>query len=414
MLDEQTYKMHEDALEGRVFYENKLAEPENVEKYFPRIEGQDMKLYKQAPKISFPITADVINRIIALIHSDMKIECDSVPVDTVLQERLDKLEWETLSRKFLAQSMSEGNFLEVPRFGNKGIYYQNWGGEYFYRDVIADTDKIGYVYVLNKDGTMSPLTCAPAKDANIRSTQITETTWDGVEHGLDFNPATYFRCVDVDKDNRYGKGYYLRGKGQILEYNQVFSQASKAVKILQNVWKTSLDRENPSATISLIPDKLNHVGKEGVLEQVIRELSIQPETEILDRVKAHIAASFQVPDFMTGLRDVGKIESGVALAIVSAPLQEIVARIKFEYKPKVIEFLTKDIKLTYAFHGKRAPNFALSVEFGGSVIPMDIQAELKNIYDAVDRGIITAEEGRIVALPLLKLQSLLEAKPVLN
>ena len=70
-LDEQTYFMHRQSVEGEIFYKNKLTEPENVKTYFPV--GVDEETYEQSPKISFPVTSDILNRIKNHLHNGLEI-----------------------------------------------------------------------------------------------------------------------------------------------------------------------------------------------------------------------------------------------------------------------------------------------------------------------------------------------------
>lgn len=403
-LDEQTYLMHRLALEGSIFFHNELAEPKNVRLFFPPYEGQEDAEYKRDPHIAFPITGDTINRVASLIHGGMKIECENKTADDVMQAIMERCDWNELSRDLLTKPMSTGNHLVVLRSNFNGeVYFEQWPGEYAFRDTMFGMEWFGYMFLPQKDGTMQPITHEPkVKDPNLQPVIvfIDEYLFGEVEHGFGFAPGVFIRGVDKDETGRYALPYHLRFRELNLEYNKIYSQMAKAMRILQNVWETNADRENPTNQLSMTPSKINYVGQDGFVRQVGRELDLTWESNTLDRLKAQISASAQVPDFMTGLTGVGKVESGVALQIVSGPLMELVSRIRSEYIPKIRELLTKAVTAEFMLKGKSVPVFEITIDMNESVLPVDKKAELDMYIAARQNGFITPamEEAVSVAV----------------
>lgn len=406
MLDSATYLMHREAIEGGVFYQNLLASRDWCMTYFPISKGS--ATYWQDPHISFPVVSDVINRLASLIHSGMQITCNTPAAQGYLDAVMQRNDWEEFSRELVVSSLGWGNHLVVLRVGYGGIRFETWSGEYVFRDMDFGLETIGYMYALTKDGLMQPVVSEPkGKELeSIRTVRIDEYLFGGFEHNFGFTPAVLFRAVDKDRENRYGKAYHLRARDQIVQYNQTYSQCAKSMLILQNVWKTNKDWVDDTNPIRLDADTMNYLGEKGTLEQTVRNLDLQWEFSALDKLKAHISASFQVPDFMTGLAGVGKVESGVALSIVSAPLMELVERIKCDYEKKIKELLAKATIAEAAFHGVRLANPELEVEFNDNILPIDKQVEIGNLISAIGSGVITAAEARYVMLSLLGLDNI--------
>ena len=137
---------------------------------------------------------------------------------------------------------------------------------------------------------------------------------------------------------------------------------------------------------------------------MIRNLDIEPELTILDRLRNHIAVSAEVPEFFTGLKSVGKIESGVALSIVSAPLTELINNVRETFKTFVNEMLTKAIRAEFALQRLHPPDFELQITMNESVIPIDREKEIANIEKAINLGMISIEEAKPRMLQLLNME----------
>jgi hypothetical protein len=229
-------------------------------------------------------------------------------------------------------------------------------------------------------------------------------------HGLPFAPFVFIRSVDKDEANRYGNPFHLRARDLLVEYNRTASQALKAIQILQNVWLTDKEIDNPNAPLRLDPDTINHVGAGGRLEQAVRQLNLEPEFQMMSRLKQHIASRLQVPDFMTGLSDVGKVESGVALAIVSGPLQELVGRIRYEYAERVRELAAKMLTVEYLSRGMRPPSFEIAVTLSENVLPIDARIEVQTLIDANSAGMIPPQYQESLTARIAALLNLTEQR----
>lgn len=411
-MDDQTYLTHRFAIEGNIFYRNNLADPVNVETYFPRSPGQ--LNYDRDPHLSLPVTSEIIDRLATLVHGGMKIETSSAQLDAVMTEIMDASDWPEFSRTLVTQPLARGNHLVILRAVGNQIYFEQWQGEYVMRSIMPGYEMLGYQYIMEPDGTQRAVTQPPNDDEKRRLRMVwiddnfffesIGNSFTITPHNFGFTPAVLFRSVDKDDEDRYGRGFYLRFRDPLVKYNQTFSQCLKSSIILQNIWKAKKAMEDPLKPIRLNPDAIVYVGDEGDIEQAARQLDLSPEYELLDRMKSHIASAADVPDFMTGLQDVGKVESGVALNIVSGPLKELCTRIRGEYRPKITQLLTKSIRATFALRGQSQPQFELNVTMNENVIPVDKEKELANIGLMIDKGVITAQEARPNVLQLLNME----------
>lgn len=412
MHDERTYQMHRVAQEGEVFYENALTRPEWVRTFFPKTTGQTEAQYLESPKIAFPITGDVVNRIASLLHTGMEVDVDSPAVQLIYDEMLLRNGGSEVYRDLLVKSLATGNCLAVINTGYEGVTFQTWPGKFVFRDVEGGIEYIGYMYKLDKQGRACPITAAPTAseiaDGKIVAVMFgpTYTERGGMfaEHYYGFSPAVLFRSIDKDEDGRYGEPFHLRYRDSNIEYNHVASQVSKSIKVLQNVWKTNQSTPDPDQPLRLNPDTVNYLGPDGMLEQATRELSLAPEFEFMSRLKNHISASAQVPDFMTGLSDVGKVESGLALQIVSGPLTELMGRLRESFKHSLKQLLERAIDVEYRLRGQLAPPFELNISMSESVLPADKERELDMLIRARDAGFITSEQAAPMVLNLFGIE----------
>lgn len=395
--------MHQRALEGKIFYNDALAAPEYQKKYFPPSRGQSQYSYDQAPKVVIPISRTFINRISALLHNGMEVEFDTEGMQEVWNDIASRIKWNETTRNLLVNSMIGGNALVVLRPDmNNQVALEEWQAPF----VFADDYWVGYEYILRNGVEMIPITSEPNLKDNEQLIQvpIDDFIFGNVEHGLGYTPAQLFKSIDRDSEGNYGLPYYLRFRDLNIEYNQVFSQTSKAIKILQNVWVSTADPENPDNPISLDPEKINFVSEKGTLQQVTRQLDTDPETQYLSTLLKHIHNAAQIPDFISGLSGVGKIESGVALQIVSGPLLELMTRVRNEYKEDVEELVTKIINTEFRLLGVMAPQFEVNVKLNENILPVDKQQEVDNLLKLVNAGIITADQAGSVVKPLFGLE----------
>lgn len=390
--------MRKRAAEGAVFYRNQLLAPEYVHKYFPPTQGE--KNYERRPKVSFPVTGEIIDRIASMVFMGMSVTSGNDKIDALWQEIADRNEWHVFGRSMLTVPLSTGSQV-VMLHNMNGVQFESWSGEFTYFMKSPFYQVAGYEYEIDKDGNLKPV--LSTKTGKRPQTQVSVTADDtlfitavgeevaAAPHGLPFAPFVYVRGVDRDEVGRYAYPFSDRFDDLLIEYNLTFSQAVKAVRILQSVFVTNKTMDNPNEPLRLDPDTINFVGAEGKLEQVVRQLTLEPEGVILDRLKRHISTRAQVPDFMTGLQDVGKVESGIALAIVSGPLEELVGRIRYEFKDKVAELFSKSVQMESMQRGSGLPEFEVEVSLSETVIPQDAKQELDALVSANGAGLIAPE-----------------------
>lgn len=394
-MDSATYAMRKLAIEGRVFYENNLTAPENVRTYFPPTQLEAN--YDRRPKISFPVTGEIIDRLASLTYAGMSIEFENPKDEAVWLEVAERNQFIEQARSMLTQSLATGSQLTVIH-NTGGVYWENWTGEYTQRLRSAFYSAAGYEYKENKSGGADPVTSATTtkRDDSLVSAMIDNKFFimqrgEAVEitaHGLPFAPFVFCKGVDVDSTGRYANPYVYRFRDLLIEYNLIMSQISKAIRILQNVLVTNKELDNPNFPLRIDPDTIQHVGKDGFLQQMVRELNIEPELAHSNRLKQHIASRAQVPEHMTGLEGVGKVESGVALQIVMGPLTELIDRIRPEFKARVTELITKSMQVEYLFRGQRKePVF--TVNLSESILPADVKTEIETLIAAKVAGLIS-------------------------
>lgn len=413
MSSSQTYLMHRQSIEGGVFYHNLLASPEYVRTYFPPTAKQVN--YSDAPKIAIPFTSTFINRITSLLHSNLSVAFSDQRVQNewnIIEKNLNWLE----TVHWLATNMLVGGNAGAiirPNYSLQSPQIETWKAEYLVDDGWAQ----GYQYIIS-GGEMHPILSEPKlkKEESLITTVFDDNlvfiTGYGepyiYEHNLGFNPVTIFKSIDMDEDGVWGRPYHYRFRDLNIEYNHIVSQVSKSIKILQNVWKTNGETPNLDNPLRFDPDTINYTGKDGILEQVVRELNVDPEFTYLQSLSKLIHNASQIPDFMSGLAGVGKIESGVALQIASTPLIELMSRIRTSFKESLEELVTKVIKYHFAtFKTVNQPSdFTVDIQLNDTFLPVDKEKEVETIIKLVQNNILTPEEGKKLLTPLLGLINL--------
>jgi len=402
-MNSKIYTMRKNALEGTVFYYNKLADVEYQKIYFPPTSNQPN--YWNAPKIAVPITSTFVNRLASTLHNGMQVVFTNPQLQNIWDSLANDLEWGEVSRSLLIDSLIGGNVLAtILENENKMPVLELWKGEYIFS---LGEDNYGYEYIL-KDGSslMIPVISEPKLKPNEKliRTLINDVQFGNTIHNLGFTPAVMFKSVDKDEDGMYGVPYYMRYRDLNIEYNHVMSQISKSIKIMQNVWvvKTSIISED--TPLRLDPDTINYVGQDGDLSQAVRNLNIDPEHTYASELLRLIHNAAQIPDFMSGLSGVGKVESGVALQIVSTPIIELTTRIRQSYKEDITELVGKLMSCLYLFNGTTPPELEFDVKLNENIIPIDKQQEIDNVIKLVGAGIITAEQAQQITLPLFGLE----------
>lgn len=411
-MDKATYAMRVKALEGELFYNNRLAESSYMREYFPPTEGEQN--YARRPKIAFPITGSVVDRLSALCYSGLEVTLASDSLQAVWEEIAERNNFREQARNMLVVPLSRACQVTVLHALPNGVKWQNWPGEFAWYLNNNFYTAAGYEMVVDEQGNAKAVITSPPnnkKPKGYRALVVDENVFietEGEEaavtpHRLPFAPFVFARGVDLDADGRYASPFHLRFRDLNIEYNLTMSQVAKAIRILQNVWVTTKELDNPNFPLRLDPDTINHVGKDGKLEQAVRELNIQPELDYASRLKKQISERAQVPDFMTGLDDVGKVESGVAMSIVSGPLIELTDRIRPVFKANITDLVQKSVAMELMLRGQGAQEVEVEVRVQESVLPADVKTEVETLLNAKREGLIADRfmeslENKVAAL----------------
>jgi hypothetical protein len=407
-FDEPTFKAHRLAIEGSKFFFNELANPENVNTYFPPRPMQED--YAISPHVSFPVTSDVLNRIASIVYSDATITVDPPSLQPDLDMMLARNNWPGFGRDCIIKAMYGADYLVtiIPQ-ESRGVKFKSWTGEWaFVENRGEENEVVGYQYKLGKDGTRSPTTGRALTSDTYVEVRIDKTNWgtakEGKAHDFGFTPATMFYNIDMTDESPYPNPFHIRFKDQLLEYNKMFSKVIKDLRILESVWWTNANPQgDPNHPINM-DGNLLFLPEGTTLQQALSTYDIGPKEKALNMLRNHIATSAQVPDFMTGLDNVGKVESGVALNITLAPLTEIVNRIIYQFKPCFIELFAKALQVELILMGTSASDFAIDIEFTKNVIPVDKEREVNLLISLKEKGIINDAECRAKILPLMDIE----------
>ena len=411
-LSQVTLDARIQACEGIVFYENTLTDPVNVEKYFPRYTnpGETDAAYALRPKLAIPITSSIIDRMAGFLHSGMSVTAkdptDQKTLETIISNLDDP---ENHFRNLLVYELAGGNAADVigvTEPDSKLITLRTWTGEFIFRN--QGGTKLGYEYY-EHGGVKLPVIQSDLSE-NLKGSQVRVTIDDKMyrfefgkdssskdedfPHDFGFVPATWFFSIDRKPGSLYAKPYPERFDNLVKEFNQTISQASKAIKILQNVWVTNKDIDNESTPIKIAPEYINFLGEDGTLEQAVRALSLTPEWEMMMKLERHISHASGFPQYLFGLEGLGNLESGYALEIITQPLVELMTRVRGSFKPKVEDLLTKAIKAQNILTSGTAGNPVVTATLNEQFIPLEKDKEIARVEKAEERGWIDAEEAK--------------------
>jgi len=393
LLPQPLALMRQDAVESELFYRNRLADKQFQKKYFPI--GLGSSTYDQRPKLAFPFTNMLIERLVNLIHFGQKITIDNQAVQKKIDELYENLNFSQFSRDILLNTLVGGNNLSVIRIVDGKILLENWKAPYLRWE---SSTSFRYEFE-SKDGLMFPIiTTAGLKEENITSVLIDSTTFGEVVTGFDFPLAVWTRNCDRYEEPQYGQPYTNRFKDLNVRYNQVASDMLYSLLMLRNVWVTNASFEQTLNPIRLDVDRINFLGQGIELKQVTRELNLEEDRQMLATLRENIFNSAQVPPSMIDLDDagVGKIPSGVALQIVFQPLAELVTRLRETYSKTIID-LTKKIIRILNNNGDYQVNLILNKH----ILPQDRDAEINQILNLMDKNILTIEQVRQLIAPLM-------------
>lgn len=391
---EQAYRVHKNAIEGKVFTDNLLAKEPYVRDYFPKRAGQSEIQYKQEPKISMPITAGFINKIVSALHYGLKVYIDDQRLNDYLQLVLDENNWNETCRKILYDTLATGNTLVtvVNDPLSPTLKWELWNGAYVYNDGTS----VGYMYY-DKDGAITPITDDPNKE---QAKYVNVGLFNKYEYPV--VPAVLFKSIDKEENILYGKPYHLRFRDLVIEYNKIISQIQRNLIVFQNMWEISQVGLNENEPIIIQPDTVVAVGEGGFLRQVKRELTTDMENEQLSKLEKNIYEVAEIPNFLGGLEGIGKVESGVALTLTSGPFISLMYRIRSEFKEDLVKLLTSTLQLQAQKLGVSLPPFEIIVEYNKSILPNEqlisedesVDAKIARIMLLQDRGYITPDEAR--------------------
>ena len=396
------FQARKDGFEGKLFYNNKIGNSQYVKKYFPPAEGELASSYNRRPKIAVPISSSIINRIVNILNFNTVVSLSDQKSQNLYDEMDDKLKLSEVHRDILVNMLSTGNNLTLFRLGYDYPEIEQWDGTFLNLDY-----GINMIEYTIKNGVIVPVLSTEVKEEEVIRIMVDDILFGDVEHNLGFNPSVLAKSIDKYEDGIYGKSFVMRFKDMAVEFNQIFSQIAKAVKILQNVWTTNLLAEDPYNPIMLAPEHINFLGPDGKLEQAVRNLDLKEERMLLESLEFQISKASQVPAELIGLRDVSKLPSGIALQIILQPLTELIERLRPLYVSIVSEFTEKIVRMKYICDGKKAPEvIELNIRANENLFPEDKKEKIDEIITLKKEGLITEQQAKLLIEPYLKLDLL--------
>jgi hypothetical protein len=393
----ETLQSRIDGVEGRIFYQNLLTHQLYIKKYFPPVPGESAIQYSRRPKISIPLAASIIDRIINILNFNTVISVEDKTSQVLLDEMLKPLEYPEFIRNCMVNTLVTGANLTLIRSGDIYPILENWDAPY----LNLESSLLSYEYTI-RDSNIVPILSDDIAEKDRVRVYIDDKIFGDVEHNLNFKPYVLTKNIDRYDSTVYGKSHVMRYKDLIVEFNHITSQISKAIKILQNVWNTNLSAENPEQPLRLNPDSINFLGPDGKLEQAVRNLNLEEERRYLEILEHQISKSSQVPAELIGLRDAGKLPSGVALQILLQPLNELITRLRPLFKAMVEELTEKVIRMKYAIDLKKAPEkLVIDVQVNENIFPEDRKEKIEEIILLKDKGIIDDLQAKLLIEPYL-------------
>lgn len=405
-LDRQTIEMHINAVEGGVFYRNELASKANVDTYFPKLKKKENLFATGDSKVSFPITADILHRVVSMALNGISFRAENENSQAELDELLDHLSHKELARDIALKSLYGGASLCTIPYDEteKRATVQTFRGEYAF----SVNNTLGLCF-LDRDGEMVPVTSeSDTKSTKYREIPITQVSGYPV-------PAVLFPSIDKDYSSVYGLPFHFRIKTSNIEYNQVYSHVAKCIKYLSSQWtinknKSQVENAKGNLTVEMGEDTVLFIGEDAELKQVGRSDQLTAEFTMLEVLKLAIANSAQVPTWMTGLKDVEKTESGVNLYIRSGPLVELIKAIRGAFGKRYERLVSVALFYDRYFTGRPSAVEKVKCEYDEAIIPIDQEAELRKIETADKLGSITEQEKRRKILPILGIEETPESE----
>ena len=395
------HTMRQDAIEGEVFYDNLENKEPYTQKYYPPYDGESQSDYDRRPKIAVSITTSTVDRIIGSLLGNMIVTSEDPSTRDVLDMLGEDLDFTEIIRDVVKNTIVGGNNLTIVHPGETVPFIKNWDAPFVYVD---DNGLKGFEYEL-KDGVMLPvLKNTSNKKDDIVLTIINELVYGDEFHNLGFDPSYLTINIDRYKNGIVGKTFTKRFIELANEYNQVFSGNSLDIKIFKNLWTINKTFDDPVNKVTLTPGKICFIGEDGELQQAIKNLDLSEENEHLNTLEHHISRASQVPGEFTGLRDAGKLPSGVALTILMQPFVELLGRFEGVFTRSSESIITKIVQMNNRMQGRPAGDPQVSVVLDIDVVPKNVDEKIDQIILLKKEGLITEEEARIMTAPLIGLE----------
>lgn len=406
------YTAREEGQKGRVFYQNLLASPEYTRKYFPITTGETDSEYLRRPKISIPISSSIVDRITNILFQGAVITSTQAA-----QERLDELIIDLNLMEFIRDMITNtivtGQNLALLRAidgkdNMQVVSLENWDGPWIW----LKGSLSGYEYTM-RDNLMVPVLSSDVKNSTV--VLVDDMMFGNIKHNLPFTPSVLTKNIDKYDDGVWGKSYIARFSDMVVEYNQIVSQISKSIKVLQNIWTTNRDVDNPDNPIRLSPDRINFLGETGVLQQAVRNLDLNEEREYLNILEHQISRTSQVPAELAGLKDAGKLPSGIALQILLQPLVEITERYRNIFIPAIEDLCYKVLYMDYVVRGETPPRgLEVNVQTNNAIFAEDKKEVIDNVVLLKKEGLISLEQAQLLLEPILGIDLTLNTSTLPN
>jgi len=411
MANDLNYVAREEGQIGKVFYDNLLAQPDYVRKYFPPTSGESDSEYTRRPKVAIPIASSIVDRIINILLQGSVITTSSEESQERLDSLIVDLNMNEFVRDMITNTIVTGNNLALIRVDSTNeeipLVLENWDGPWVWMKGALS----GYEYTM-RDGMMVPVLSDDIKDDQRTVVIVDNVQFGDIQHNLPFSPSVLTRNIDKYDDGVWGKSYIMRFNDMVVEYNHIVSQISKSIKVLQNIWVTNRDVDNPENPIRLSPDRINFLGDGGTLEQSVRNMNLTEEREYLNILEHQISRTSQVPAELAGLKDAGKLPSGIALSILMQPLIELTERYRDIFRPSVEDLAYKVLATDYILEGSTIPtDLEVELQTDDAIFPEDRTNRINEIVTLKKEGLLNVEQAQTLLEPMLNIDLTIVTEP---
>lgn len=390
----------EQAWEGYLLYKNLIDTPAYRKKFFPYSKAQD-------PVIAEPIPSSIINRLTSALRKGTTYSATINGVDATeeLHAIIKQTHWEDITLDALTKTLATGSqlfWLGVDDLSKVSI---NTIQPYYSGKIFNEAQRLqGYYQAYSTDTRtmLDPIDIFTGNEAQSVVKYVDETVYikwiNGARviyqaHNLPFIPAVWADNIDYDEDGTYGVPYVNRFKTMLMHLNATLSQKQKSLIFLQNIWIAKTDlADSKDGELVLTPDIINYVGPDGDLSQAVRNLDLTEETNQINYLKRAIYKAAQVP-MDDDLSTQGKVESGVALRILYAQLEEVIGRLRHMWSCTEEDVLTKAFRMQRLADGRTDPKDSLHVEvvYDTEIVPEDLQHKLDIELRLLENGLIRKE-----------------------